>query len=183
MKNKKAFTLIETLVVVLIIGILAAIAMPKYQYAVLKTKYHTIMDMAKAVKNAQEVYYLANGKYATHFSELDISVPNGATIGNFVGTNNGPSAANNLANYEAMFFDNNNSVIVLYTSQVIGLLLKNGDRFLDYNLRLDNKNIWNGARALCAAWSTSQGEKLCRDLSQLPKTCGISGSRYTCNLF
>ena len=183
MKKNKGFTLIEVLVVVLIIGILAAIAVPKYQYAVLKTKYHTIMDMAKAVKESQEVYYMANGKYAEHFSELDFSLPSGGEIGHFVGANNGTAAVNNLAQYEAMFFDENKAVIVLMPTQVISILLKDGNRFLDYNLRLDNINMWSGARALCAAWGTSQGEKLCRDLSQMPETCGISGSRYQCFLF
>ena len=181
--HTKGFTLIEILVVVLIIGILAAIAVPKYQYAVLKTKYHTIIDMTTAVKEAQEVYYLANGRYAEHFNELDFSLPAGAEIGHFVGANNGTAAVNNLAQYEAMFFNEGNSVIVLMQTQVISILLKDGNRFLDYNLRLNNQNMWGGARALCAAWGTSQGEKLCRDLSQMPGTCGMEGSRYKCFLY
>ena len=74
-QNKKAFTLIELLVVVLIIGILAAIALPQYQKAVYKTRYIQLKTLAHAIANAQEVYYMANGKYATRFDDLDVNTP------------------------------------------------------------------------------------------------------------
>jgi len=74
-KNLYGFTLIELLVVVLIIGILAAVAMPQYQKAVEKSKATQAFAMIRTVVSAQEAYFMANGKYATSFDQLDINIP------------------------------------------------------------------------------------------------------------
>lgn len=68
----KGFTLIELLVVVLIIGILASVALPQYQVAVLKSKLSSVLSVTKSVKDAEELYYLANGRYTENFHDLDI---------------------------------------------------------------------------------------------------------------
>ena len=77
--NKQAFTLIELLVVVLIIGILAAVAVPQYQKAVYKSHYAKLKVLAASIAQAQKIYYLANGQYATKFEDLDVDMPGGKT--------------------------------------------------------------------------------------------------------
>ena len=76
--KQQGFTLIELLVVVLIIGILAAVAVPQYKRAVEKSKAMQGLTMLRAMVNAQKVYYLANGKYATDLNDLDIDIPQNA---------------------------------------------------------------------------------------------------------
>ena len=85
---KKGFTLIEFLVVVLIIGILAAVALPQYQVAVAKARMVQLVTLANSVAQAEERYFLEYGQYTTDWEYLDIEINgtvNNATLTNPAG--------------------------------------------------------------------------------------------------
>ena len=75
MKNKNGFTLLELLVVVLIIGILAAVALPQYQLSIDKTQFAKMQTMVNAVRKSYQGYVLLHGKGPESFSELDLDIP------------------------------------------------------------------------------------------------------------
>ena len=74
-KKSKGFTLIEMLVVVLIIGILAGIALPQYQSAVRKTRVAEAKITLRALVDATDRYFLQNGYGDWSYDDLDIEMP------------------------------------------------------------------------------------------------------------
>ena len=77
-KNKKGFTLLEMLVVVLIIGILAGIALPQYNKAVTKARLAEVLINVKAIEDSVDRYLLTNGiQNVSLIDILDIDLQGG----------------------------------------------------------------------------------------------------------
>jgi type IV pilus assembly protein PilA len=62
-RMQKGFTLIELMIVVAIIGILAAVAIPQYQDYTVKAKLSKVQTWADPIKTAMGVYAQENGSY------------------------------------------------------------------------------------------------------------------------
>ncbi|HVZ49051.1 MAG TPA: prepilin-type N-terminal cleavage/methylation domain-containing protein, partial [Gemmatimonadaceae bacterium] len=74
MSNKKGFTLIELLIVVVIIGILAAIAIPKFANTKEKAYIASMKSDLRNLITAQEAYFSDNNStYASSTTALGTS--------------------------------------------------------------------------------------------------------------
>lgn len=61
-KRQAGFTLVELMIVVAIIGILAAIAMPQFSKATEKAEAAQVMANTRILSQAAQMYYLDNSK-------------------------------------------------------------------------------------------------------------------------
>lgn len=66
MQHKKGFTLIELMVTIVVIGILAAIALPSYNDYVLRSKFVEATGNLADLRVKMEQYYADNRRYSTN---------------------------------------------------------------------------------------------------------------------
>lgn len=70
MRRNRGFTLIELMVVVLVISILAAIALPSYRKYVMRTHRTDATRALNDLASREESFYFSNNRYTSQLSDL-----------------------------------------------------------------------------------------------------------------
>ena len=80
-RNEEGLTLIELMVVVVILGIIAAVAIPSISNAINSAKVNTTISDLATYQQALQRYYLDHGNYPASFSTLDLKSDASGTTG------------------------------------------------------------------------------------------------------
>ncbi|HFC5012113.1 TPA: pilin [Neisseria gonorrhoeae] len=81
---QKGFTLIELMIVIAIVGILAAVALPAYQDYTARAQVSEAILLAEGQKSAVTEYYLNNGKWPENNTSAGVASPPSDIKGKYV---------------------------------------------------------------------------------------------------
>jgi type II secretion system protein G len=78
--SNKGFTLLELILVVIVIGILATLAVPQFTDLAEKARAAEAINTIGAIKTAQDLYKIETNSYTSTIGDLSVTVPtSGAT--------------------------------------------------------------------------------------------------------
>ena len=72
--NRKGFTLIELMIVVVIIGILAALAIPRFMQATTKSKQSEAKQLLKQIYTMERAYRQETGSYSLDLNTIGVEI-------------------------------------------------------------------------------------------------------------
>ncbi len=179
--RRKAFTLVEVLIVVLIIATLTAVALPIYRKAVEKSQAATALNVLNSIAVAEQSFFMAAGRYTTNYGELEENFADKQgqyaqdktlTLKYFDVTLNGTEKGKGVV--KAARSDGSYTLGKYYDGGRICCYQKNDTGFCD-KLDIETCNLAEDVSQTCTSNScvveadttllTCRGENSCRDMS------------------
>jgi prepilin-type N-terminal cleavage/methylation domain-containing protein len=90
--RRRAFTLIELLIVITVLGLLAAIAIPRFNHMKQRANVATMQTALKNLGQAEETYFAEHGVYTAALDSLNFTPSADMTLTVLEATNTGWSA-------------------------------------------------------------------------------------------
>lgn len=72
--RKAGFSLVELTIVVVILGVLATFAVPRFMASVERSKASEAFNYLTQIQTAQQAYHARNGRYASKTKDLDVTL-------------------------------------------------------------------------------------------------------------
>ncbi len=143
---------------VLIIGILAAVALPQYDKAVRKAKAMEALSVLPSLGNAYYVYYLTTGELTNDLSLFDVTIPGNRTTKWWAqGNSSDPN------NYYFSCADINNAGSDGQGGRDISCVANAANPDLPFFQVV--KGVKNGLTCSIALGKTAKAQKICESLS------------------
>jgi len=128
-KVQKGFTLIELMIVIAIIGILAAIAIPAYQNYTIRAQVTEGLSLADDFKTAVAEYFQNNGTWPTGYAQ----VPAAGQI---------PMQGNATGKYVSAIAVTAGNVIITYNQAAVNAKIKGNTLSINAGTDLNGDVVW-----------------------------------------
>jgi type IV pilus assembly protein PilA len=120
MKKQQGFTLIELMIVVAVIGVLSAIAIPQYQKYVAKAEVASVLSTMTGIKTNLEAFIVENGRFPDNSTvgetPKDLGAPDVMPLGGFTLAKVGTTDAGTLT---LLFNDDDVNALLKKTSLIL----------------------------------------------------------------